>query len=76
MAATVWKGYLTFGLISVPLRLYSAARGERIGFHQIHEVCGTRIKQQIFCPTCERVVERSELIKGHEIEKNNFVLVE
>ncbi len=76
MASTVWKGYLTFGLISVPLRLYSAARGERVEFHQIHEECNTRIKQQLYCPSCERVVERSEIVKGHEVEKNNYVLVE
>jgi DNA end-binding protein Ku len=76
MAATVWKGYLTFGLISVPLRLYSAARGERVSFHQIHQVCNTRIRQQLYCPTCDRTVERSEIVKGHEIEKNSFVLVE
>jgi DNA end-binding protein Ku len=76
MAATVWKGYLTFGLISVPLRLYSAARGERVSFHQIHKVCSTRLKQQLYCPTCDRTVERSEIVKGHEIEKNSFVLVE
>jgi DNA end-binding protein Ku len=76
MASTVWKGYLTFGLISVPIRLFAAARTERVGFHQIHEVCSTRIRQQLFCPTCERVVERSEIVKGYEIDKNRWVIVE
>lgn len=76
MASTVWKGYLSFGLISIPVRLFAAARSERVSFNQIHEKCGSRIKQQIFCPTCERVVERSELAKGFEVEKNRFVLVE
>jgi DNA end-binding protein Ku len=76
MASTVWKGYITFGLISIPVRLFVAARGERVSFHQVHEPCDTRIKQQLYCPTCERVVERSELVKGHEVEKGRMVIVE
>lgn len=76
MASTVWKGYLTFGLISVPIRLFAAARSERISFNQIHEVCGSRIKQQIYCPVCERTVERSELKKGYEVAKGRFVIIE
>jgi len=75
MAATVWKGYITFGLISIPIRLFAAARSERVEFHMIHAVCNTRIKQQLFCPTCERVVERSELVKGYEVEKSTYVQV-
>jgi DNA end-binding protein Ku len=76
MASTVWKGYITFGLISVPVRLFVAARSERISFNQIHDKCGSRIKQQIYCPVCERVVERDELKKGFEIAKGRFVVVE
>ena len=76
MAATVWKGYLSFGLISVPLRLYVAARPEHVSFHQLHKVCKTRIKQQLYCPHCERVVERSEIVKGYEIDKGRWVVVE
>jgi DNA end-binding protein Ku len=43
MATTVWKGYITFGLISIPVRLYAAARGERISFNQLHSVCHSRL---------------------------------
>ena len=75
MASTVWKGYISFGLVSVPVRLYAAAREEHVSFNQIHEVCGSRIKQQIFCPTCERVVERSELTKGYQVERDAYVLM-
>lgn len=75
MASTVWKGYITFGLITIPVRLYAAARTERVSFNQIHEVCGSRIKQQTYCPHCERVVERSELVKGYEVEKERYVIV-
>src|ERR1051326_616516 len=76
MAATVWKGYLSFGLISVPLRLYVAARPEHVSFHQLHKVCKTRIKQQLYCPHCEKVVARSEIVKGYEIDKGRWVVVE
>ncbi len=75
MASTIWKGYITFGLITIPVRLYAAARTERVGFNQIHGICGSRIKQQTYCPQCERVVERSELVKGFEVEKDRYVIV-
>ena len=76
MATTVWKGYIAFGLVSIPIRLLAAVREERVGFHQIHEVCNSRIRQQLFCPTCDRVVERSEIAKGYEVSKDNYVLIE
>jgi DNA end-binding protein Ku len=75
MASTIWKGYITFGLISIPIRLFAAARTDRISFNMLHEVCSTRIKQQLYCPTCERVVERSEIVKGYEAEKNSYVVI-
>src|SRR6202165_514245 len=74
MASSVWKGYLSFGLLSIPIRLFTAARGDRIGLNQLHEVCHTRIKMPLFCPTCDRKVERNEIIKGYEYEKDQYVL--
>ena len=74
MASSVWKGYLTFGLISIPIRLFSAARSERIGLNQLHKVCSSRIRMPLFCPTCQRQVERSEIVKGYEYEKDQYVL--
>jgi len=76
MASTVWKGYLTFGMISIPIRLYAAARTEHVEFHMLHEVCSTRVRQQLYCPHCERVVERSEIVKGYEIKKNSWVEIQ
>lgn len=75
MASTVWKGYISFGLISVPIRLFVAAREQHISFNQIHQVCGSRIRQQTYCPVCDRVVERSELVKGYPVDKENYVIV-
>jgi DNA end-binding protein Ku len=73
--ATAWRGHLTFGLISIPIRLYAAARKEGIRLHQIHTTCHTRIRQPLFCPTCNRIVERSEVVKGYEYEKDQYALV-
>ena len=74
MATTVWKGHLTFGLISMPIRMFAAARGERISFNQLHKECHSRLKQPLFCPVCNRNVERSEIVKGYEYEKDQYVL--
>jgi DNA end-binding protein Ku len=74
MATTVWKGHLTFGLISMPVRMSTAARGERISFNQLHKECHSRLKQPLFCPVCNRSVERSEIVKGYEYEKDQYVL--
>src|SRR5208282_9323 len=74
MATSVWKGHLTFGLISIPVRISAAARGERISFNQLHKECHSRLKQPLFCPVHNRNVERSEVVKGYEYEKDQYVL--
>jgi DNA end-binding protein Ku len=76
MAASVWSGYLTFGLISLPVRLYSGARGSRISFHMLHKPDLSRVKQQLWCPVDERVVERDEIVKGYEYRKGEYVVIE
>jgi DNA end-binding protein Ku len=73
MPAT-WKGSLSFGLVSIPIQLSPAARTERISFNQLHKVCHTRLKQPLFCPTCNRMVERNEVEKGYEYEKDQYLL--
>ena len=76
MAASVWKGMISFGLVSIPIRLYAAARTKRTYLHQIHDKCNTRLKQPLYCPTCDRIVDRSEVIKGYEYETGQYVLVD
>jgi DNA end-binding protein Ku len=76
MASSVWKGSMAFGLLSIPIRLYAAARSERTYLHQLHDKCHTRLKQPLFCPTCNRIVDRSEVIKGYEYEEGRYVLVD
>ncbi|HEY7615635.1 MAG TPA: Ku protein [Terriglobales bacterium] len=76
MAASVWSGYLTFGLISLPVRLFSGARSSSISFHMLHRDDLQRIKQQLYCPGEDRVVERSEIVKGYEYRKGEYIVVE
>ena len=76
MPPSVWRGYISFGLISVPIRLYSAARYFHVAFHEIHRKCGTRVHQQLYCPYDKEVVSRDEIAMGYEVEKDKYVLVE
>jgi DNA end-binding protein Ku len=76
MASSVWKGMISFGLVSIPIRLFAAARTKRTYLHQIHKDCHTRLKQPLFCPHCDRTVDRSEVIKGYEYETGQYVLID
>ena len=76
MASSVWRGTISFGLVSVPIRLFAAARTQRTYLHQIHRECHTRLKQPVFCPHCKRMVDRSEVIKGYEYETGQYVLID
>jgi len=76
MASTVWKGHLTFGLVSLPVRLYSAARSESISFNQLHKHDGSRVKQVLYCQLEDKPIPRSEIVKGFEYEKDRYVVIE
>ena len=76
MASSVWKGHLTFGLVSFPVRLFSAARSETISFNLLHKADHSRIKQVIYCQAEDKAVPRSELVKGYEYEKDHYVEVD
>jgi len=76
MASTVWKGHLTFGLVSFPVKLFTAARADSISFNQLHRTDNSRIKQVIYCQAEDQPVPRSEIVKGYEYEKDRYVVVE
>ncbi|HUQ91150.1 MAG TPA: Ku protein [Bryobacteraceae bacterium] len=76
MASTVWKGHLTFGLVSLPVKLYTAARSETISFNQLHKTDNSRVKMKIFCAAEDKEISRSEIVKGYEYEKDRYVVVE
>jgi DNA end-binding protein Ku len=76
MAASVWTGYLTFGLISMPVRLFSGARSSSVSFNMLHRDDLSRLKQQYVCLADGKLVERSEIVKGYEYRKDEYVVIE
>lgn len=66
---------ISFGLVSLPVKLYSTGEsGARVSFNLLHAACGTRLKQQYVCPGCDVVVPRDDMAKGYEFSKNQYVL--
>jgi DNA end-binding protein Ku len=76
MASTVWKGHLTFGLVSLPVKLFSAARSESVSFNQLHAADHSRVKQVLYCQAEDKPVARNELVKGYEYEKDKYVVID
>jgi DNA end-binding protein Ku len=76
MAASVWSGYLTFGLISMPVKLFSGARSSGISFNMLHRDDLSRLKQQYICLADGKVVDRSDIVKGYEYRKDEYVVIE
>lgn len=76
MAATVWKGFISFGLVSFPIRLQVAAREKSIQFHLLHKKDLSRVKEVYFCQAENKALKREDLVKGYEVSKNEYVVVE
>jgi DNA end-binding protein Ku len=76
MASTIWKGHLTFGLVSFPVKVYTAARSESVSFNQLHKTDNSRIKQVIYCQAEDKPIPRNEIVKGYQYEKDRYVVLE
>ena len=70
---SIGSGTLSFGLVSIPVRMYTAASSANVSFNLLHEKCGGRIKQQQICPACNEVLERTALVRGYEFAKDQYV---
>jgi DNA end-binding protein Ku len=76
-ARPTWKGFLKISLVNVPVRVFPATdAAATIGFNQLHRDCQTRIQQKRWCPSCEREVANTELVKGYEFEKGRYAVLE
>jgi DNA end-binding protein Ku len=73
---TIWNGSISFGLVNIPIGLALATQRSDVAFRTLHRECGTPIKQKRWCPHHERDVEPDELVKGWEVSKGEFVIVE
>jgi DNA end-binding protein Ku len=76
-ARPTWKGYLKISLVNIPIKVFPATdAGATLSFNQLHAECKTRIQQKRWCPTCQKEVPNTDLVKGYEFEKGNYVVVE
>ena len=77
---TIWNGSINFGLVNIPVGLAlatkPAARQSDVSFRTLHRECGTPIKQKRWCPVHDREVPNDELVKGWEVSKGEFVIIE
>ncbi|MGZ3444576.1 MAG: Ku protein, partial [Myxococcaceae bacterium] len=74
-ARAIGSGTISFGLVNIPVKLYAAAESAaQISFHQLHDKCKSRIKQQLWCPVDNEIVTRDHLVKGYEFARDQYVL--
>jgi DNA end-binding protein Ku len=74
-ARAIGSGTISFGLVNIPVKLYAASESAaQISFHQLHDKCKNRIKQQLFCPVDNEIVSRDHIVKGYEFAKDQYVL--
>jgi DNA end-binding protein Ku len=71
----IWNGAITFGLVTMPVKLFSATENKSISFHQIHKKCKSRIQEKRWCPVCDKEVSWDEIEKGFEYTKGKYVIV-
>jgi len=72
-ARAISSGTISFGLVSIPVKLYTAASSEQVRFNMLHRKCGGRLKMQYYCPVDDEVVERGDIVKGYEYARGQYV---
>jgi DNA end-binding protein Ku len=73
---SIWTGHIKISLLTIPIRVYTALNeADRISFNQLHKDCHQRLKQQLVCPVHGKV-ERDQVVKGYEVEKDRFVVMD
>lgn len=72
----LWKGFLSFGLVNIPVKLYVATEKKDLKFRYLHQECMTPIQYQKRCPTCNREVQNEEIVYGYEYQKGRFVVLD
>lgn len=72
-ARSIGSGTISFGLVSIPFKLFTATSAKSVSFNMLHKACGSRLKQQLLCPVENVVVERSDTIRGFEYARDQYV---
>jgi DNA end-binding protein Ku len=73
MASTIAKVSISFGLVSIPVRITAAARGVSYSFNMLHDECKHRINMKTWCSHCDKEISRSQTVKGYEVEKDGYL---
>ncbi|GGE11645.1 non-homologous end joining protein Ku [Marinithermofilum abyssi] len=73
---TVWKGSISFGLVHIPVKMFSAIKEKSIQFRLLHKKCKTPVQYTRTCPSCEEKVSWEEIVKGYEYSEGRYVLME
>jgi DNA end-binding protein Ku len=73
MARSIWNGVVTFGMVSIPVRLSPATSSKDLAFNELHTVCKKRLKRVRWCPFCQKEVTADEVMKGYEVAKEQYV---
>jgi len=76
MAAVVWKGFVSFGLVTFPVRLFAAARAEHVQFHMLHRKDLSRVKEVWYCAEENKPIDRTDIVKGYETSKGNYIVLD
>ncbi len=75
-ARATWKGFLKVSLVNIPIKVFPATESSgTISFNQLHNACQTRIQQKRWCPSCNKEVANTEIVKGYEFEKGRYVVL-
>src|SRR3990170_2528694 len=75
MPRSIWSGVISFGMVSIPVKLFAATESKDISFNLLHRECHSRLKQLRWCPVCEREVEWGEVVRGYEYARDQYVMV-
>ncbi|HEV7300274.1 MAG TPA: Ku protein [Tepidisphaeraceae bacterium] len=75
-ARPVWTGSISFGLVTIPIKLFTAVREQRISFRSLHDQDQVPLKQKMVCPADGKEVHSEHIVKGYEIEKDRFVVIQ
>jgi DNA end-binding protein Ku len=76
MARAIWKGAISFGMVIIPVKMYSATEIRDLSFSMLHRPCLTRLKQVRYCPSCDEHIEWQDVVRGYEYSKGHYVVLE
>src|SRR5687768_5636568 len=76
MPRPLWKGAISFGMVSIPVKLYTATEEKDVRFNMLHEKDHSRIRQKTFCAEEEVEVSRDEIVKGYEVSPGKYVVMD